>query len=137
MQSPNDLQLELAELTGWQGPFIVSGASQLLWGFAPDGDPVPRPVPEWTLDLGAATWLAYEQLKRQPHLSLIIYQEDNENRRGPVVMLEDDRYDHPDFYGGPPDEMCDCHEYDQLAYALCVAVRDFLCQARQELTEES
>lgn len=57
MQSPNDLQLELAELTGWQGPFIVSSREQWLWGFAPDGDTDPRPVPEWPLDLGAALGL--------------------------------------------------------------------------------
>ena len=132
MQSPNDLQLELAELTGWKGPFIVSGQSGLLFGFAPDGDPIPQPVPEWTLDLGAATWLAYEQSKRDSHLSLIIYQEDNEDRRGPVVVLEDNRFDHPDFYGGPPDEMCDCHEYDQLAYAIGVAVRDYLKEKSME-----
>jgi hypothetical protein len=132
MQSPNDLQLELAELTGWQGPFIVSGAAQLLWGFAPDRDPVPVPVPAWPLDLGAAVDLAYEQIKHQTHLTLIIYHEDNENRRGPIVVLEDDRFDHPDFYGGPPDEMCDAPEYDQLAYAICVAVRDLLSEPPDE-----
>ena len=35
MQSPNDLQRELAEHTGWQGLFIVSGPSGRLFAYAP------------------------------------------------------------------------------------------------------
>jgi hypothetical protein len=133
MQSPNDLQLELAELTGWKGPFTVSELTGLLYGFSPDGDdPVPQPVPEWALDLGAALYLAYEQLKRQSHLSLIIYHENNEDRSGPRIMLEDDRFDGVSFYGNAPDEMCDAGEYDQLAYAICVAVRDCLSEDGDE-----
>lgn len=117
------MQTTLAYLLGWR-EFHISGLSGLLWGIDAQGD--QHPVPEWPTDLGAAVGLSFEILCENSAYSLSIYHESNESYDGPAVHLVDGNSPAGDYFGYSPPIMCDRHQDDRLAFAICDVLRNFL-----------